>query len=381
MAAPNITDIVKELIAFKSISKQSNADIIAYLEDFLRPLGFDLVRIQSVDEPARFNLLGKIGPDKPGGLMLSGHTDVVPVGGQNWATDPFCLTEKDGRLIGRGATDMKGFIAATLYALKSMQLQRLEKPLTLLWTYDEEVGCLGSQQAAPLLKEHIRHMPEAALIGEPTDFNILRMHAGHVTVKLHAKGKGAHSSDPDLGISAIKAINGALNGLFLLEQELKGEVSFEECFKRPFVTLNVGEIHGGTAVNIIPDEAFVTIGYRPLPGTSIEGVFERILDMASRHSGEPRAKLTATLERCSPPMITKLGGRLEKILAPLAKNDSSGAAQYSTDGGNLSQSGIECLIFGPGTIDIAHQANEWIMARDLEIAAEKIQTVIHHWFS
>lgn len=380
MPASNVALILKDLIAFKSISKQSNADIIDYLEHFLRPLGFDMVRIKSIDVPDRFNLLCQIGPAEPAGLMLSGHTDVVPVDGQNWLSDPFCLSEKDGRLIGRGTADMKGFIASTLCALKTISFDRLKQPLTLLWTYDEEVGCFGSQQAAPLLKEHLNYLPEAALIGEPTDFNILRMHAGHVTVRVHAKGKGAHSSDPTLGISAIKAINSALNGLFALEEELKQEISLAQYFKRPYVMLNVGEIHGGTAVNIVPDEASLVIGFRPLPDTSVEVTFDRIREAISQRLSEPKAKLTATIERSSPPMITKEGGRLEQILRPLAKSEANGAAQYSTDGGNLSQVGIECLVFGPGTIDVAHQANEWILQDDLEKAVDKIRTILHQWF-
>lgn len=376
-----VTTILRDLVAFKSISKLSNEPIIDYLEHFLKPLGFETMRIRSIDEPYRYNLLCRIGPDREGGLMLSGHTDVVPVGGQNWQTDPFELSARDGRLYGRGTTDMKGFIAATLVALKQFPVDKLHAPLTLLWTYDEEVGCFGSQQAAPLLKDHLQHLPKAALIGEPTNFGILRMHAGHVTVKLHVKGKGAHSSDPDLGVSAIKAMHRALDGIFALEEQLKNEISFEGFFKRPYVTLNVGEIHGGSAVNIIPDEAVVTLGFRPLPDTSTQTMLTRISDAAHRHLGDSRAKLSVDLERCSPPMITNPNTRLEKILSPLARTTESVSAQYSTDAGNLSQHGIECLIFGPGTIDIAHQANEWIDEYDLVMTPEKIVTILQQWFT
>ncbi len=375
------TSILEDLIAFETVSKQSNADIIEYLESFLKPMGFSTLRMKSVDAPDRFNLLCQIGPDGPSGLMLSGHTDVVPVAGQNWLSDPFKLTAEEGRLIGRGTTDMKGFIAATLVALQEVNLSDLSQPLTLLWTYDEEVGCLGSQQAAPMLKNHLKYLPQAAVIGEPTDFNILRMHAGHVTVRVHAKGRGAHSSDPERGISAIKAINGALNGIFELEDALKQEISYAQYFKRPFVTLNVGEIHGGSAVNIVPDEAYVTLGYRPLPDTPREKMLERINQATTKWAREASAKITVTEERCSPPMITKEGSKLEHILRPLAKAQGSFAAQYSTDGGNLSEAGIECLVFGPGTIDIAHQANEWLLEEDLETAVGKVKRIIEAWFS
>lgn len=374
-------ELLRTLISFKSISRQSNLDVVDFLEAFLRPLGFETTRIKSPEEPLRANLLCRIGPDREGGLMLSGHTDVVPVAGQNWLNDPFCLTEQEGKLIGRGTADMKGFIAATCHALTKMSLSQLKKPLTLLWTYDEEVGCQGSAVAMPQLKNYLKFLPKAALIGEPTDFKILRMHSGHVTMRISAKGKGAHSSDPDLGISAIKAINAALNGIFELEEELKAETSHEEFFKRPFVSLNVGQIHGGSAVNIVPDEAYVLVGFRPLPNTSIEKTYERIVMACKRHQRDERVRLTTGIEACTPPMITHSGSILERVVMPEAKSKDTGAAQFSTDGGNISQGGIECLIFGPGTIDVAHQANEWIYREDLFTAATKIGRIVDDFFA
>lgn len=375
----NCEDILRDLVAFKTISRLSNEDLILYLEQFLKPLGFDLIRIKCPDEPERYNLLARIGPDVPGGLMLSGHTDVVPVQGQNWQSDPFVLTKQDGRLIGRGATDMKGFIAATLFTLKNFPLKNLTKPLSLLFTYDEEVGCQGSQQAAALLNEYFTHMPTAALIGEPTDFNILRMHAGHVTMKIHAKGKGAHSSDPDLGINAIKAMNKALTNIFLLEEQLKSEKTYVDHFKRPFVTLNVGEIHGGSAVNIIPDEAEILVGFRPMPDTSVDTMVNRIHDAAINAQTDERIKINTTMLKCTPAMVTPAGTKLEQILLPLA-NTTQSAAQYATDGGNLRTAGLECLIFGPGSIDVAHQANEWILLEDLLVATKKLEQILRAWF-
>lgn len=372
-------DMLKDLVGFSSISKRSNLDVVDYLESQLSPLGFDCVRIMSPDEPARANLLCKIGPDVNGGLMLSGHMDVVPVAGQNWDQDPFTLTEKEGRLVGRGSADMKGFIAAVVCALKKYPLNQLKKPLSLLWTYDEEVGCTGSHVAAPLLKNYFAHLPKAALIGEPTEFSVLRMHAGHVTVTVRAKGVGAHSSDPDLGVSAIKTLHHALTGIFALEDELRRETSLVEFFKRPFVIMNVGEIHGGTAVNIVPDEAHAVIGFRPLPQTSIEDIIDRMQKAARRTQPSPAADVTFSVDKCSPPMFTKEGSALEQVLRPHAFAGAS-SAQYATDGGNLSQQGIECLIFGPGSIDVAHKANEWIKKADVLKASEKIANVLDGWF-
>jgi|SRR5579871_1619700 len=372
--------VLRELVSFASISNRPNEDIVEYLKEIFLRLGFDVEQIVSPDEPRRANLLCRLGPDVPGGLMLSGHMDVVPVASQNWHSDPFLLTEMDGRLIGRGSADMKGFIAAVCHVLTTFPLHRLDKPLTLLWTYDEEIGCVGSAQAAPQLGRYLKYLPQYALIGEPTNFSILRMHAGHVTVKVSARGQGAHSSDPDRGISAIKALHHALGGLFALEGELRREVSNECHFTRPFVTMNVGEVHGGTAVNIIPDAAFAMVGFRPLPETSVETVFERIKEACLKGQRDSLAKIEVFIEKQTPAMLTKENSALEKILKPHSLSNDSCAAQFATDGGNLSKMGIECLIFGPGHIDVAHQANEWIGMSDLALAEDKINKVLDSWF-
>ncbi len=375
----SLTSTLSQLISFKTVSRTPNLSLIDYLDDLSKELGFKTVRIPNPEDQNRTNLLCKIGPDCAGGLMLSGHTDVVPSLGQDWHSDPFQLLERDGYFFGRGTTDMKGFIAATYVALSRMDLKKLSKPLSLLWTYDEEIGCRGSFVAAPLLTKYFKHLPEAALIGEPTDFQILRMHSGHVTVKISAKGKGAHSSDPALGISAIKALNQVMSGIFELEQELTLETSLPQFFKRPFVTLNVGEIKGGSAVNIIPDEASASLGFRPLPDSSVESIFERIRARALKSCTVPGAKINVVLEHCSPAMMTKPGTKLENILNAHKKAGDQVSAAFSTDAGNLNQSGIECLIFGPGSIDIAHQANEWVLKADLELAVHKLKSIVEEY--
>lgn len=370
-------DILRDLIAFKSISGQDNSNIVSYLEAQLKMLGFNSTRIESPSEPKRYNILAEIGPDAPGGLMLSGHLDVVPVTGQNWESDPFVLTQKEDKLFGRGTADMKGFIASSMFALNKIDFKSLKKPLSLLFTYDEEVGCIGSNQISPLLKDHFKYLPSCALIGEPTDFQILRMHSGHVTAKVTFKGKGAHSSDPKLGISAIKGLNEAMRGIFELEEQLKNELVLPQFFSRPFTTLNIGKVSGGSAVNIIPDEAFMVLGFRPLPGTSIDDVFNRIIHASKIYQTDDRVKIEAFIEHISPAMLTH-DNKLSEILKPFSLPGSC-AAQYATDGGNINKSGIECLIFGPGSIDVAHKANEWVKASDIILASEKLVKIIEKW--
>ncbi len=369
--------LLSDLLAFPTVSHTPNSSLISYLEDLSRDLGFSCKKIPHPEDSGRSNLLCTIGPEKEGGLMLSGHTDVVPTIGQDWHTDPFLLTAKNGAFYGRGSTDMKGFIAATYLALRKIDFKKLTKPLTLLWTYDEEIGCRGSFVAAPLLRNHLVHLPQDALIGEPTDFQILRMHSGHVTISIKTKGKGAHSSDPSLGINAIKAMNQILAGIFDLENELKQEQELKDYFKRPFVTLNVGQIRGGSAVNIIADEAHASIGFRPLPTSSVEDIFQRIQTRALESCQVEGAKVDVILEHCSPAMMTHEGSKLEKILKPHAQKGSEVAAAFSTDAGNLRKEGINCLIYGPGSISIAHQANEYILEKDLLLAIPRLEQIIN----
>ena len=335
-------DFLQDLVAFKTISGASNIHMIEYLEAWAQKLGFNCEQIRHPKDPSRANLLCWIGPGLPGGLMLSGHTDVVPVLGQSWESDPFVLREKDGKLFGRGTTDMKGFIAALCSALSSFNFKRLIRPLSLLFTYDEEIGCVGSAQCAPLIKNILPFMPEAALIGEPTDFSILRMHSGHLTLKITAKGKGAHSSDPALGISAIKAMHEVLSGLFSLEHDLKSETSLTEFFSRPYMTLNIGIINGGSAVNIIPDEAFLILGLRPLPNYSIEDIINRLNLITQAISKSSGAQILVTKENLAPAMITKANTKLEQILLPHARASNDVAAAFTTDAGNLFLENIEC---------------------------------------
>jgi len=372
---------LQDLIAFKTISGSANTPLVAYLEDWAHRNSFNYRRIEHPRDPQRANLLCWIGPSCAGGLMLSGHTDVVPVLGQNWESDPFVMREKDGKLYGRGTADMKGFIAALCHALSSFNFLTLKKPLSLLFTYDEEIGCKGSALCAPLLKNILPSMPDAALIGEPTDFSILRMHSGHLTLKIIATGKGAHSSDPDLGISAIKAMHQVLSGLFSLEEALKNEQSLAEFFQRPYVTLNVGTIKGGSAVNIIPDEAFILVGLRPLPNYAIQEIIDRINLIATTVSQCSGAMIIVTQEDHAPAMITKADTRLEQILLPHARVSNDVAAAFATDAGNLSQAGIECLIFGPGNINIAHQANEYINKNALDQASQKISQILEKYLT
>lgn len=376
MSNPSLFDHLKNLISFDTTFKNGTTEIVRYLEAEAQRCGFTTFALPSAHDKNKQNLLCQAGPLDKDGLIISGHMDVVPVESQTWHSDPFTLSEKDDVYIGRGTTDMKGFIASSLAAFSSIDVTKLEKQLVLLWTYDEEVGCVGSGEAASLLGNYLQKVPTKALIGEPTDFKIFRMHAGHTTIKITAKGRGAHSSNPDLGISAIKALNGVINEINALERALQQEIHLPEHFERPYVTMNIGQIGGGSAINIVPDEAWMTLGFRPLPDIKSDAILDRIHQTIAKASLPAGAQIITQLINEAPPMLTKSGTELEQWLSPYANKAKGSAALFATDGGNLSKLGIETLIFGPGSIDVAHQANEWVKKADLEECQSIIEKLI-----
>jgi len=364
---------LRELVAFKSVSNTPILDLCAWVRDACASFGFKSELQYDPNNKTKANVIAHIGPQEPGGLILSGHLDVVPTEGQPWSSNPFELTERQGRLYGRGASDMKGFIAATLASFHRVSLQQLQKPIVLIWTYDEEVGCKGSAQFAKRNETLPDWYPREALIGEPTDMQILRMHPGHVTFKIVVQGKAAHSSKPDLGRSAIKAANKLLTELEKLELELQSEQRLKKFLERPYVVLNVGMIRGGEAVNIVPDRCEILVGYRPLPGDAADAVFLRFKD---RVHDLALPDVDLSLENITPALLTASGIPLQSLLEPHAHSKPCGAASFATDGGNLASLGIKSLIFGPGSIDVAHRADEYIENKALLDAPRVISDII-----
>jgi acetylornithine deacetylase len=301
--------------------------------------------------------------------------DVVPVLGQLWTSDPFLLTERDGMLYGRGSADMKGFFAATLSALARIRPDAYQRELVLIWTHDEEVGCLGSAQLTDHLQATGHSLPRACLIGEPTDFQVLRMHPGHVAIELAVVGRAAHSSRPDLGLNAIEGAARLVAVASAFADELATEQVDIPEIEKPWVAFNIATIEGGNAINIVPDRCVIRIGYRPLPGMGSDEVFERLVD---RIPDALRPRTTARVLRRTPSLLTPRGTPLESSLARHALHDHVGAASFATDGGNLSRLGMQPLVFGPGSITVAHQPDEHIPLSQLHQAVDVIEDVVRH---
>jgi len=368
----SVVEDLKTLISFPTVSSRPVTELAAFLARRLQDEGLNVTRFDSPTEDGKCNVVATIGPPGTDGLVLSGHMDVVPTEGQPWSSDPFKLTERDGKLYGRGTADMKGFFAATLQALRRINPSEFKRELVLIWTHDEEVGCKGSAWLADHLLEEGRPWPTDCLIGEPTSFQILRMHPGHTALQAEFTGAAAHSSRPDLGANAIEAAARAVLAVQELAGQFQREPHMAEHFPRPWVAVNNATLHAGSAINIVPDHATLQVGYRPLPGMDEDLLFERFSE-AIRGATDLPAHVHRL--RRTPAMLTPSGTRLAQHLTPHA-HDGPECATFATDGGNLARLGMRPLIFGPGSINVAHQADEFVPRDELEHAVDVIEAVI-----
>jgi acetylornithine deacetylase len=366
----DVVATLARLVAEPTVSHRPLLELAAFMAQRAEDAGFRVELFEDDQDAGKVNVVASAGPPDRGGLILSGHMDVVPVQGQPWTSDPFTLTERDGRLYGRGSSDMKAFLAASVEGLDRLDLSKLSRELVLVWTHDEEIGCVGSRKLVGRLAEEGRPLPSECWIGEPTDFRILRMHPGHVALRIRTSGLSAHSSKPDLGRSAIKAMRRVLEIVEQVETEQMQDRRLEAFLERPYTTMNAAQISGGVAVNMVPDACELVVGYRPLPGDDPLAVFrvleERVKDLDAQ----------AELLRVTPSMLTEEGCPLQGLLTPHACSAETSAASFATDGGNLEQLGISSLIFGPGSIDVAHAPDEYVERTALVRAVDMVEAVV-----
>lgn len=366
-------DDLARLVAYESVSSRPLDGLAAFVAQRCEDLGFHVDTYRDPRSEGKCSLVATIGPQGTDGLVLTGHMDVVPTEGQPWSSDPFVLDEREGRLYGRGTADMKGFFVATLHALARIQPKEYRRELALVWTHDEEVGCLGSAWLVDEISKQGRALPSACLVGEPTDFQILRMHPGHVAVELTVRGQAAHSSRPDLGLNAIEGAARLVEMAKGVAAQLEKETLPIPELERPWVTFNVGRIHGGTAVNIVPDHCEIELGYRPLPGMEPEAVYARLKEAVP---ADLKSRTEVRLVRVTPSLLTPEGTPLQHVLSDHARHEHCGAATFATDGGNLAKLGMKPLVFGPGSINVAHQADEYLEHQALLDAIDIIEDVV-----
>jgi acetylornithine deacetylase len=326
---------------------------------------------------AKLNLIVAAGPeDGDRGLVLSGHMDVVPAESVGWESDPFTLTRRDGCYVARGAADMKGFLALAINRLASADIPRLRHQLVLLFTHDEETGTLGARR---LVDEQgaLPPLPRATIIGEPTSLRVLRMHKGHLRLRLSFTGVPAHSGLPHLGVNAIEAAGRAIVALTEFREALERErpPNAEHFPEVPYVTLNVARVAGGGATNVVPADCVLDLGIRLLPGMSADEMTVRVRAVVQEAVSRVPFELAVLGE--TPPMITLEDAPIVRLLATELGQTENGSAPFGTDGGWLSRLGLDCVIWGPGSIEVAHKPNESLPVAEFVRAGELLTRVVH----
>lgn len=402
MARLTDVELLERLVGFDTTSRSSNLPLARFLASYLERPGARIEELPSAGGD-KSNLLVRLGPEAGsgdrGGLILSGHMDVVPADDTDrWQSDPFALADRGDRLVGRGACDMKGFLALAANLAAEAAPERLRHPLVLLFTYDEEVGCLGAEHLVRSWESGgggREPLPRAAVIGEPTGLRVVRHHKGHLKLRLTYTGVSAHSAYPHLGRSAIEVAAEGVRALAALRRELEAErVPASELFPdAPCPGLNVGTIRGGSAVNVVPDRCTLEVGIRLLPGMATEEMVERVrratgaretpptrvgAELASARGEGGDAALVPFLDvlSASPPLSAPAGSEVVRALLEAVGQDAPEAVSYATDAGWLSRLGLDCTVFGPGSIEVAHKPNEWLPKAELARAREVLSGLI-----
>jgi acetylornithine deacetylase len=362
-------ELLARLVAFDTTSHKSNVPLIRFVEDYLAQHGIGSQLVPTRDG-AKASLFATIGPPGVGGVALSGHTDVVPVEGQDWDSDPFTLTSRDGRLHGRGSADMKGFLACALAAVPDFARRRLRVPIHLAFSYDEEIGCIGVR---PMLAELGRRLPRPRLVvvGEPTSMAVVDAHKGPVRWRVEVRGRAAHSSMAPLGVNAITYAGRLLGELDGLERELAAATR-DPRFDPPFATLQVTRIDGGTATNIVPSSCRFDLEVRALPGLDVAAVERRLRAFADAQlvaemtARAPEARITIELMNEVPPFAALPASEAVALALQLTGQNETRAVSYATEAGLFQDAGTPAVVCGPGSIAQAHTANEWIAADELD---------------
>ena len=366
--------VLTDLVAFDTTSRGSNLALIEYVERLLATHGVTAKRVPNADG-AKANLLATIGPNVEGGVVLSGHTDVVPVDGQPWTSDPWTLTQRDGRLYGRGTCDMKSFLALSLAALPQFTAAPLKRPIHLAFSYDEEVGCLG---APDLIAEIAAHVPAPAvvLVGEPTDMQAISGHKGIASFRVTVTGREAHSSLTHMGVSANMAAIGLMHFLLRLSEDLVARADPASPFLPKGASLTIGQINGGTAVNILARECVFIFDLRTEPGDDPFQLLEGFFAEASRvdaalKARAPEAGVVVENRSLTPAFAPEPQGAAEAMARSLAgDNGPLRVAPYAAEAGQFQGAGFSTVICGPGSIDQAHQPDEFIEISQIERGAQ-----------
>jgi acetylornithine deacetylase len=375
-------EMIAKLISFDTVSRNSNLQLIEFLEAYLDGWGVSSRRIENEDG-TKANLLATVGPaDVAGGIVLSGHTDVVPVDGQEWTADPFTLREAEGKLFGRGTCDMKSFFAIALAMVPDFLSKNMTVPLHFALSYDEEIGCLGVR---PLIDQAIKRLPkpQVVIVGEPTDMAVVNAHKSIYAFRTTVRGLEAHSSATHEGVNAVMIASELIHFISGIADEMKAKGDPTGRFDPPYTSVHVGPIQGGTALNIIPKDCSFQWEFRSLPGQDTDEIASRVNAFAETllpkmHAVSAETGIETIAGAFVPPLVPDNGSTGETLVLKLAEQNSTLAVSYGTEAGLFQLADIPTVICGPGSILQAHKPDEYVTLAQVEACEHFMRRLMDH---
>ena len=370
---------IGRLVAHDTTSSRSNLALIEDVESYLGEQGVETFRVQS-DDGTKSNLYALVGPKAPGGVVLSGHTDVVPVDGQDWDTDPWALTEKDGKLYGRGTCDMKSFSAIGLSLVPEMLTADLKRPLIFALSYDEEIGCLGAPRMIEEIAERVP-APSAVIVGEPTNMNVINGHKGIASFRVFVTGYTTHSSQTDRGVSAVEAASRLIAKVADMRAARARDADPACPFDPPYTTMTVNVVRGGSQLNIMAGEATFDWDLRAVPGDSVADIVEEFTDFAKGVEIEMRRRAPScriALEQMTnaPSFAPQEPNAAVDLAKSITGKNATDVVAYAAEAGQFQEAGFSTVICGPGSIDQAHQPNEFITLDQVKLGTQFMRRLI-----
>jgi acetylornithine deacetylase len=371
---------LEKLIAFPTVSRDSNLDLIAYVQGVLKNLGVNSNLVHNEDG-TKANLWATIGPADVSGVALSAHTDVVPVVGQNWSSDPFVLNKRDGKLYGRGSADMKGFIACCLAMAELAMTRDLKTPIHFAFSYDEEIGCIGVRRLLEMLKT-LPIRPRFCIVGEPTMLQVVTAHKGKLGYRVTAHGLEAHSSLAPIGVNAIYMACDLIAEIRRIQTDIAEHGARDGEYEVAYTTLHVGKISGGVAMNIVPNDASFDFEIRYLPEDDGVAIAERIKTAAENVATGfrkiyPDARFTFADLQSYPALNTPVDSDVVNFVRTLTGGNSTGKITFGTEGGLFQKElGIPAVVCGPGNIAVAHKPDEFVSEDQMKLCDEMLARLV-----
>ncbi|HUI17330.1 MAG TPA: acetylornithine deacetylase [Alphaproteobacteria bacterium] len=355
---------IERLIAFPTVSRDSNLALIACVRDYLASHGVEALLVPD-ESGKKANLYATLGPKDRPGIMLSGHTDVVPIDGQDWQSDPFTLVERDGRLYGRGTSDMKSFIAIVLAFVPAFLKRKLTTPIHLAFSYDEEVGCIGVRRLIAQF-DAMPVRPALCIVGEPTLMQVVRGHKGKLGCRCSVRGLESHSALTHRGVNAVEIAAEIIACLRRMRRRIEEKGPFEDGYDPPHTTVHTGVVRGGTQLNIVPRDCVFDFEFRCLPSEDPRVLLEEIKSFAEREllpgmravSGQTGIRWETLSD--SPGLDTDEEAAVTRLVKQLTGGNSTGKVSFGTEGGLFSAAQIPTVVCGPGSIEQAHKPDEWV---------------------